>query len=182
MPKSLPFRLCHVNTDSGIYCTGNGLDHERMDASSARSARIRQLVAEAGGPAEFARRYGGANWTQAQVSQWISITKPKGIGHKLAREIESRVGLPAGWMDHADGITAFPSSQSVSEQRAMIAAVVRLTDYLNDMAVEPIPPERRMAVIEAAIEVVQGVGVDRVMDGTGLPEAARQVAASMRGK
>ena len=70
-----------------------------MDAKTSRTAHIRQLVSAAGGPAEFARLYGGQNWSQAQVSQWISPTNPKGIGHALAREIELRTGRPAGSLD-----------------------------------------------------------------------------------
>jgi hypothetical protein len=75
-----------------------------MDAKTSRTAHIRLLVEESGGPAEFARRYGGQNWAQAQVSQWISPTNPKGIGHKLAREIEQRLGLSPGSMDRPPAV------------------------------------------------------------------------------
>lgn len=76
-----------------------------MDAKSARTANIRSFVSAAGGPTTFANRYGDAGpsrsvWSQAQVSQWISVEHPKGIGHALAREIERRLGLSPGWMDH----------------------------------------------------------------------------------
>lgn len=78
-----------------------------MDASKARTLNIRSLVAKAGGPGAFANAYGtprdghGSIWPQAQVSQWISLTKPKGIGHKLAREIERRIGVVEGSLDTA---------------------------------------------------------------------------------
>ena len=73
-----------------------------MDAKTARTLNTRALVATDGGPTAFANKYGAgekSNWTQEQVSQWISETKPKGIGHRLAREIERRVGLGPGALD-----------------------------------------------------------------------------------
>jgi hypothetical protein len=89
-----------------------------MDASTCRTENARLWVAAAGGPAEFARRYG---WVQAQVSQWISPSSPKGIGHKLARDIEAKLGRPAGSMDRP------PASQSVSISGATIRSAIELT-------------------------------------------------------
>ncbi len=70
-----------------------------MDAQTARTSNIRLWVAEAGGPAAFADKYGDGRWVAAQVSQWISETSPKGIGHKLARTIEERLNKAPGAMD-----------------------------------------------------------------------------------
>lgn len=70
-----------------------------MDASTARTLNIREWVAQAGGPAEFSRRYG---WSAAQASQWISETQPKGIGNKLARAIERALNKAPGSMDRRD--------------------------------------------------------------------------------
>lgn len=100
-----------------------------MDAKTARTENIRRLVREAGGPAEFARTYGGSGdkvWTQSQVSQWISESNPKGIGHALAREIELRVGLAAGAMDKA----AEAASQSVSMDAERMRMAAR---YLEEL-------------------------------------------------
>ena len=79
-----------------------------MDAKTARTHNIRSLVEAAGGPTRFAERYGDAGkdrpvWSQAQVSQWISVDRPKGIGHALAREIERRMNLPHGRLDQVLG-------------------------------------------------------------------------------
>ena len=71
-----------------------------MDAKAARTINIRALVAKTGGPASFAAKTGG-RWVAAQVSQWISETNPKPIGHKLARDIESIVGQSNGWLDQS---------------------------------------------------------------------------------
>lgn len=70
-----------------------------MDANEARTFHMRLLVAGAGGPAEWARRFGGDRWQQPQVSQWISDSSPKGIGKRLARDLELAQGLPNGYLD-----------------------------------------------------------------------------------
>jgi len=70
-----------------------------MDANSARTENMRRLVADAGGPAEWVRQYGGTRWQQPQVSQWISETSPKGIGRRLARDLETAMGLTSGELD-----------------------------------------------------------------------------------
>jgi len=77
-----------------------------MDASTARTQNIRQLVADAGGPTAFSNRYGHGRWSQAQVSQWIAEENPKSIGNRLARHLEIEVGLPHGSLDYPteDGI------------------------------------------------------------------------------
>lgn len=80
-----------------------------MDAKTARTLNIRHWVADAGGPAVFAERYGSGRWGAAQVSQWISETSPKGIGHALARAIEQKLGKPTGIMDR-------PPEEPASEQ------------------------------------------------------------------
>lgn len=100
-----------------------------MDAKTARTENIRRLVREGGGPAEFARRYGGSGdkvWTQSQVSQWISETNPKGIGHALAREIERRLGLAAGAMDKDPAA----ASQSMSMDADRMRAAARFLEEL----------------------------------------------------
>jgi hypothetical protein len=71
-----------------------------MDAKTNRTLHIRRMVAEAGGPAAWFDEFGaGTKWTPAQVSQWISEKKPKGIGHAVARAIEKATGLDRGAMD-----------------------------------------------------------------------------------
>jgi len=72
-----------------------------MDANSARTENMRRLVADAGGPAEWVRQYGGIRWQQPQVSQWISETSPKGIGRRLARDLETAMGLTSGELDRS---------------------------------------------------------------------------------
>lgn len=79
--------------------------------------------------------------------------------------------------------TAYGSkSHSVSDQRAMIAAVVRLTDHVRDVALEPIPPEKQEAIVYAAIEAVEAIGAERILSGQALAEGARRVAAGIRSR
>jgi len=101
MGETLPQRLRDSNTLSVIYCDGNEMHHAHMDAKTARTTNIRALVAQYGGPTKFTEKSG--DWSQAQVSQWISEANPKGIGHALARKIERTLGLPGGWMDQWHG-------------------------------------------------------------------------------
>lgn len=70
-----------------------------MDATTARTMNVRELVAKAGGPTAFANSYGSGRWSQAQVSQWTA-DDPKSIGGRLARAIEAEVGLEKGALDH----------------------------------------------------------------------------------
>ena len=109
-PCTLPKRLGSSNTQLVIYREGNSPDDSYMDAKTARTINIREWVAGAGGPSEFVRRYCEGRWEAVQVSQWISLTSPKSIGHKVAREIEERLGKPTGSMDRApdDAIPSQP--------------------------------------------------------------------------
>ena len=75
-----------------------------MDANESRTAHMRLLVEAAGGPAEWSRRYGGSRRQQPQVSQWISDQSPKGIGKRLARDIEAAMGIPNGTLDYPPGL------------------------------------------------------------------------------
>lgn len=69
-----------------------------MDAKTARTLNVREWVAAEGGPALFSQRLHG-RWVPAQVSQWISESNPKPIGHKLARELEQAGGRRPGSLD-----------------------------------------------------------------------------------
>jgi hypothetical protein len=72
-----------------------------MDAKTVRTQRIRAWVASVGGPSAFAARLGD-RWSATQVSQWISESNPKSIGHTLARDLEQAGGMPRGYLDGLD--------------------------------------------------------------------------------
>lgn len=96
-----------------------------MDAKSNRTAWMRQLVADAGGPAAWVAAYGsGTKWTPAQVSQWTSADRPKGIGHALARSLEAAQGIAAGKMDGP----VQPQSQAATLDTARLGIALAAID------------------------------------------------------
>ncbi|AIC11139.1 S24 family peptidase [Xylella fastidiosa] len=122
-----------------------------MDALSARTFHIKQLVAAAGGPVEFSRRRGAGRWSQAQVSQWISETNPKGIGHKLARAIEAELGLPNAYLDRLPSVDApHPAGQHIKLDTYEFQAI-------DDG--EELDPEANILVDEVDVMLSAGNGV-----------------------
>jgi len=67
--------------------------------SRVRYLKARLLVDEAGSLIAFADRI---DKQQSQVSSFAGKNPSKGIGGKLAREIETAFGRPFGWMDVPD--------------------------------------------------------------------------------
>lgn len=67
-----------------------------MDSKSIRYNNVRILVREAGGISNFANKI---NKGQSQVSQFAGANPIKGIGSKVAREIEVAFDKPHGWLD-----------------------------------------------------------------------------------
>lgn len=67
-----------------------------METRTIRYENARDLVAEAGGISAFAAKLGKA---QSQVSSFAGENPSKGIGAKIARDIEHAFGKPRGWMD-----------------------------------------------------------------------------------
>lgn len=88
---------------------------------------MRRLVAAAGGPAEWARKYGADRWVQAQVSQWISEANPKGIGGRLARDLEKAMNLPHGSIDLPPG-----ESQPATLDRDKLTAAIEFVRDLEE--------------------------------------------------
>lgn len=91
-----------------------------MDVSEVRTANMRRLIAEAGGPAEWTRKFAGDKWSQAQVSQWNSERNPKRIGEKLARQLEIAQGLAHGVLDQPPQVDR-PQKASATESRIGLA-------------------------------------------------------------
>lgn len=67
-----------------------------MDSKTIRYQNTRLLVEQAGGVSNFAEKIGKG---QSQTSQFAGTTPIKGIGNKVAREIEEAFGKPHGWLD-----------------------------------------------------------------------------------
>lgn len=67
-----------------------------MDSKSIRYLNTRILVEEVGGVSNFAEKI---NKGQSQTSQFAGTNPIKGIGNKVAREIEEAFDKPHGWLD-----------------------------------------------------------------------------------
>lgn len=149
-----------------------------MDASTSRSAHMRRLVQDAGGPAAWARKYGGERWTQPQVSQWIADA-PKGIGNRLARDLEKAMGLAHGELDRAVGDDAPIASQPAGLDFEKIAAAVNVLSHYLDLVGDPPEWIHDPVLLETAYMVVDQFGKpaapDNVLDLTKL------LAKRMRG-
>lgn len=154
----------------------------------------------------FARKHAGSTQqviadacgiSREAVSQWESPDPQKRTAPALAhlRVVSSVTGAPLEWLltdgddlavEHwldapIDAGNQKPS-QSVSAQRAMIAAVVRLTDYVREMALAPIPEQKHRAIVDASIAAVESIGAERILDGSALVEGAKQVVAEVRSR
>lgn len=72
-----------------------------MDSKTIRYQNTRYLVNQIGGVSNFAEKIGKS---QSQASQFAGTNPIKGIGNKVAREIEDAFEKPHGWLDiqHAD--------------------------------------------------------------------------------
>lgn len=62
-----------------------------------RRENLRKLQTEWGGPTSLAKKLGHANGSY--VAQLIGPHPSREISEKVAREIESRLNLPTGWLD-----------------------------------------------------------------------------------
>lgn len=67
-----------------------------MNIKQIRYANARRLVSQSGGITAFANRI---DKSQSQASQIAGENPIKGIGDKVAKQIEQAFGLPVGWMD-----------------------------------------------------------------------------------
>lgn len=82
-----------------------------MDSKSIRYTNTRLLVDQIGGVSNFAEKIGKG---QSQASQFAGTNPIKGIGNKVAREIEEAFGKSHGWLDipHEEEIEKLESNVS----------------------------------------------------------------------
>lgn len=69
---------------------------QAMKNKDIRYRNVRTLVEQTGGISAFADKIGKG---QSQVSQFAGENPIKGIGEKVANEIEAAFSLPSGWLD-----------------------------------------------------------------------------------
>ncbi|MEN8381185.1 LexA family protein [Acinetobacter radioresistens] len=79
-----------------------------MDSKTIRYKNTRLLVEQIGGVTNFAEKI---NKGQSQTSQFAGTNPIKGIGNKVAREIEEAFDKPHGWLDQVhDGVGVIPNT------------------------------------------------------------------------
>ncbi|QWF19273.1 hypothetical protein [Lysobacter capsici] len=93
-----------------------------MDNKAVRKRNIELLVAQSGGPTEFARTIGRE---QVQVSQWLG---GKNIGDRLARDIEAKLGKDSGWLDSPQWASASSDSGNSTATEVTPSQPERLDD------------------------------------------------------
>lgn len=74
-----------------------------MTIYDTRRENLRSLIGQWGGPTSLSRKLGHSN--ASYLAQLAGPKPSREVSEKVAREIESKLGLPASWMDqhHAGG-------------------------------------------------------------------------------
>lgn len=83
-----------------------------MDISEIRYSNARLLVEEAGSMVAFAEKIGKA---PTQASAIAGKNPRKGIGNRIAREIEEAFGKTRGWLDRPHSHSADPMTLLAEE-------------------------------------------------------------------
>ncbi|PTT36784.1 hypothetical protein DBR33_19020, partial [Stenotrophomonas sp. HMWF022] len=117
--------------------------------------------------------FGGTRWAQPQVSQWISESNPKSIGHRLARDLESAMQLPHGTLDRADqDVEMSLQSQSTGLDFEKMSAAVKVLSHYLELVGDPPEWIYDPVLLETAFMVVDAFGQpsapDNVLDLTKL--------------
>lgn len=89
-----------------------------------RRVNLRALMNQWGGPTSLSRKLGHANGSY--IAQIAGPNPSREISEKVAREIESKLGLPVGWMDqeHPGGGQQL-NDQALTEVVKVVATVLR---------------------------------------------------------
>lgn len=89
-----------------------------------RRENLRKLMTEWGGPTSLAKKLGHANGSY--IAQLAGPHPSREVSEKVAREIESKLGLPTAWMDHDhDGRGRRIDDQALGECVRAVAAAIR---------------------------------------------------------
>ncbi|ENU24235.1 hypothetical protein F993_01551 [Acinetobacter proteolyticus] len=99
-----------------------------MDSKTIRYNNTRILVDQVGGVSNFANKI---NKGQSQTSQFAGTTPIKGIGNKVAREIEEAFGKPHGWLDVAHQKDSNLSSSASTETNKELLALIKSLNQLE---------------------------------------------------
>ena len=102
--------------------------------SEIRRANLELLVEEAGGPVALANRCDVNSNYISQIRTGVKSASgtPRGVGSKLARQLEAGMGRDSGWMDQDHGGKIVPR---VNESKALYgeAAVMELAERIVEL-------------------------------------------------
>lgn len=110
-----------------------------MDSKSIRYRNTRVLVNLAGGVSNFADKIGKG---QSQTSQFAGTNPIKGIGNKVAREIEDAFNKPHGWLDLLHDEYLPSNDVNISEPMPLIGKLIPVISWVQAGAwttVESVP-------------------------------------------
>ncbi|WP_151959564.1 LexA family protein [Acinetobacter bereziniae] len=110
-----------------------------MDSKSIRYQNTRLLVEQVGGVSSFADKIGKG---QSQTSQFAGTNPIKGIGNKVAREIEDAFDKPHGWLDHLHDEKLTSKNVNVSEPIPLVGKLIPVISWIQAGAwttVEAVP-------------------------------------------
>jgi len=110
-----------------------------MDSKSIRYRNTRILVDQVGGVSNFADKIGKG---QSQTSQFAGTNPIKGIGNKVAREIEEAFNKTHGWLDIPHEESPSPNDTNVSEPIPLAGKLIPVISWVQAGAwttVETVP-------------------------------------------
>lgn len=127
---TLASRYSFVNSATRIGIVSGLLSNAGMEVEEVRRANLLALVRDYGGQRQLAD---AAKSSPAQISQWINRSpdaktgKPRVMGSRAARAMESALSKPKGWMDqlHDDSTKVEPQALAEVASRETPDAYVR---------------------------------------------------------
>lgn len=121
-----------------------------MDSKTIRYNNTRTLVEQVGGVSNFANKI---NKGQSQTSQFAGTSPIKGIGNKVAREIEEAFGKPHGWLDipHYEILDSAKSQNEISLSKDLKIIINQLVKLESQEKLTP----QLITAIKAIIATVE---------------------------
>jgi len=97
-----------------------------------RRVNLRALIGQWGGPTSLSRKLGHSNGSY--IAQIAGPNPSREISEKVAREIESKLGLPVAWLDQDH-----PAGGQQLNDQALTEVVKAVATVLRDVGLRPDP-------------------------------------------
>ncbi len=117
-----------------------------------RRVNLRSLIGQWGGPTSLAKKLGHSNGSY--LAQLAGPNPSREISERVAREIEQKLGLPAGWLDqeqHGNG------NHKPLDDETLTACVRCVATVLRDANLRP-DPESYATLVQLTYEHCKAVG------------------------